>query len=149
MGTRSTITVKGKEHFHSIYCHWDGYISHNGEILFNHYNTFDDAMQLVSNGDISSLGPRCDKPKGHSFDNPVDGCTVYYGRDRGESGTGVKHYNKYQDVPFEEYDYIFDGQWWVNGYETNGYETNGYEILETVINREDSEKCAQDFNHDT
>ena len=36
---------------------------------------------------ISSLGPKMDGGKGHSFDNQLKGQTVFYGRDRGEKGS--------------------------------------------------------------
>lgn len=88
MGTRSDIIVHcvdGK--WRRAYCHWDGYLSHNGRILFDHYTTREQASKLVSLGDMSSLAAKCSKPKGHSYHNKVDGYTVYYGRDRGEKGT--------------------------------------------------------------
>jgi hypothetical protein len=91
MGTRSSIIVeRGDGKFASVYCHWDGYLEHNGRILQEHYNSQARVEELVSHGDMSSLGPRCDKPKGHSFDKRVEGCTVYYGRDRGEKNTEAK-----------------------------------------------------------
>jgi len=85
MGTRSDIIVhRADGKWARVYCHWDGYLSHNGRILFDHYTSQKQAEKLVSHGDMSSLAPRCSKPKGHSFDKPVKGFTVYYGRDRGE-----------------------------------------------------------------
>ena len=85
MGTRSDIIV---EHTNGtwkrIYCHWDGYPEHNGRILHDHYNSQKLAEAVVKPGDMSSLAEKCTKPKGHSYDNRVEGYTVYYGRDRKE-----------------------------------------------------------------
>lgn len=85
MGTRSDIIVhRADGKWHRVYCHWDGYLSHNGKILFDHYTAQKQVEALVAPGDLSSLAPKCTKPKGHSFDEAVKGYCVYYGRDRGE-----------------------------------------------------------------
>lgn len=55
MGTRSRIGVMHGDNVKSVYCHWDGYLEHNGAILLEHYNS-SKANQLVSMGDMSSLG---------------------------------------------------------------------------------------------
>jgi len=87
MATTSSISVFNPETnlWHSVYCHFDGYLSHNGKILFEHYTTLASALKLVSEGDMSVLAPSCDKPDGHTFDDPVKGYCIYYGRDRGEN----------------------------------------------------------------
>lgn len=88
MGTRSDIIVKlANGQWKRIYCHWDGYLSHNGKILFKHYNSQERAEALVEHGDLSILGKQCSKPEGHSYATPVKGYCVYYGRDRGETET--------------------------------------------------------------
>ena len=55
MGTRSRIAVMHGTVCKSVYCHWDGYLEHNGAILQEHYNS-SLANQLVAMGDLSSLG---------------------------------------------------------------------------------------------
>ena len=55
MGTRSLIGVMHGNNCKTVYCHWDGYLEHNGQILYNHYNSAK-ANYLVSLGDLSSLG---------------------------------------------------------------------------------------------
>ena len=55
MGTRSRIGVMHGDKVKSVYCHWDGYLEHNGAILQEHYNS-SKANFLVALGDISSLG---------------------------------------------------------------------------------------------
>ena len=97
-----------------VYCHHDGYLSHNGRILLNFYNTFERVKQLVDGGQMSSLGERPDAPAGHSYKTPVDGHTVYYGRDRGE--TNAQPTIASCEVAFygndPSYKYLFkDGKW--------------------------------------
>lgn len=98
MGTRSDIIVHcGDGMWRRIYCHWDGYLSHNGRILFEHYKDQAKCEQLVALGDLSSLGEEIGEK--HDFDAryKLNGkalkqfqakhgksCTAY-GRDRGES----------------------------------------------------------------
>src|SRR5882672_10337944 len=118
MGTRSDIIVhRADGRWHRIYCYWDGYLSHNGKILFDHYATQAQAEALVALGDMSSLAPRHTKPKGHSFNKPVKGYCVYYGRDRGESDvSGTIADTLAACWPVEdtwtEFTYVWDdGQW--------------------------------------
>lgn len=120
MGTRSDIIVhRADGKWVRVYCHWDGYLDHNGRILFEHYNSQERAEALVAPGDMSSLAEQCTKPKGHSFDKRVEGYTVYYGRDRGETGTEAKVGKTLHEVwpkqdTWTEFTYVWDdGKWWV------------------------------------
>ena len=73
MSTRLRIAIEKQDGtVESIYCHFDGYLSNNGEILQNHYSTKEKMEKLIELGDISSLG-----------DTPEE--TVAYHRDRGEN----------------------------------------------------------------
>lgn len=119
MGTRSTIAVKHQDGTVSqIYCHWDGYLEHNGKMLVEHYETQEKAEALVALGDMSSLDQSIERPEGHTFDKSVSGYSVFYGRDRGERGCEARRF--YSGAEFirsrqsEEYDYIFaDGIWYL------------------------------------
>lgn len=121
MGTRSTIAVvRADGSVKSVYCHWDGYLSHNGQILLDDYNSKELAEKVTSLGDISFLDKRYDPIGEHSYDNAEDGTTILYGRDRGETGVGgnifwdIDMYN--MKNPNQGFDYLFkDGQWTVNG----------------------------------
>lgn len=120
MGTRSDIIGKLRDgKWKRVYCHWDGYLDHNGDILFNHYKTQDRVEALLAPGDMSVLREDCSKPEGHSFDKPAKGCTVYYGRDRGEDGaegiTGETLEAVWPEAgSWTEFTYVWDGsQWWV------------------------------------
>lgn len=120
MGTRSRIGVMHGDVLKSVYCHWDGYLDHNGRILLEHYDSAK-ANHLVALGDISSLDKNVEIPEGveHSFQVPLDGITVFYGRDRGETGCDfqVSHtFNDFLekcDASGAEYYYIMrDGVWY-------------------------------------
>lgn len=92
MGTRSFIVVANpKGDYTGIYCHWDGYPSHNGKLLREHYTTKRLVRNLVNLGDLSSLGERLRPTRpGHSYDNREEGTTVAYFRDRKEKWVVVK-----------------------------------------------------------
>jgi hypothetical protein len=93
MGTRSfNIIANPKGDFTGAYCHWDGYPSHNGRLLLEHYSTKGKARELIRLGTLSSLGKRAKpiNPDLHSFDCKESDTTVAYGRDRGEAWENVK-----------------------------------------------------------
>jgi hypothetical protein len=59
MGTRSRIGYELPDHsVVSVYCHYDGYVEHNGKILVEYYQNRDDVMDLIDGGGISSLRTR-------------------------------------------------------------------------------------------
>jgi hypothetical protein len=64
----------------AVYCHWDGYPSHNGKILNAHYTERSKVQELMDLGDLSSLGPEIGEK--HNFDAPPKGQCNAYGRDR-------------------------------------------------------------------
>lgn len=116
MGTRSRIGVMHGDVLKSVYCHWDGYLDHNGRILLEHYNSAK-ANQLVALGDISSLGK--DIGEKHDFNAETQGWTTFYGRDRGEDGIEWTCHEDFQsflehcDNCGAEYYYIMrDGVWY-------------------------------------
>ena len=127
MGTRSRIAVMHGDVCKSIYCHWDGYLEHNGRILQEHYDS-SKANRLVALGDMSSL--RADIGEKHAFskfDTPdietrvhnEDWCT-FYGRDRGEKDTEWKVAHSFDEFVEQcnncgaEYFYVMnDGVWYV------------------------------------
>ena len=99
MATRSIIAIHFKDQKENngwpylyVYCHWDGYPEHHLPILQHSYNTHEKALELIKGGDISILDHSCAKPEGkHDFDimGRQEGFTLYYGRDRGETGKGI------------------------------------------------------------
>ena len=135
MATRSTIALEYADGtVDQIYCHWDGYLEHNGAILNEFYSNSVDVNRLIATGDISSLGARVGEKMefdhrwadsdyikaGNTYASPQ---CIFYGRDRGEKETEFMSFNDEQAF-LEEYDgrgaeffYLFDnGVWYVKSY---------------------------------
>jgi hypothetical protein len=122
MATRSTIALEFADGtVEQVYCHWDGYLEHNGEILRDHYSDPFVLRDLIDMGDMSSLGTQIGQA--HPFSphsSPEDskayeeakaaGYCTFYARDRGETGTGAKKFADFEDYrknhQYEEYEYI-------------------------------------------
>lgn len=138
MGTRSAIGVMHGNKCKAVYCHWDGYIDHNGRILQEHYNSAK-ANHLVALGSMSSLKPNVEIPEGveHSFEKPAEGITVFYGRDRGEEGNEfrVSFSDKelFEQFDWCEYFYVMNNGVW---YVSQGPES-GWKVLADAIREED------------
>jgi len=120
MATRSTIALEFADGtVEQIYCHWDGYLAHNGHILQNHYSNPFTLRDLIDLGDISSLGKIVGTKhdfshydSGYTLDeyNELYGeMTTFCARDRGEE-LRVRKFKNYADYvenhQYEEYDYI-------------------------------------------
>ena len=98
MGTRSMIAIQNpySKDVRAVYCHWDGYLEHNGAILQKHYAASSKVNNLIALGDISSLRPEIGEKHAFSrLETPMDeevyeklygNMTTFYGRDRGETG---------------------------------------------------------------
>jgi len=130
MGTRSRIGVMHGDKVKSIYCHWDGYLSHNGRLLQDHYDSAK-ANNLVAMGDMSSLGrvigeahpfsPHTSAEDAALYEHAKDqGYCTFYARDRGETGTEFRvahtfaEFLEQADGCGAEYYYIIkDGVWYV------------------------------------
>jgi len=129
MGTRSRIGVMHGDNVKSVYCHWDGYLEHNGAILQEHYDSVK-ANQLVALGDLSSLKPEIGiqhafgyhgtEISAEDYETQFGNMCTFYGRDRGEKGTEWKTHTNFVDFFAEvegswgEWYYIMrDGVWYV------------------------------------
>jgi len=118
MGTRSMIAIQNpySKDVRAVYCHWDGYLAHNGAILQKHYSASPKVNNLIALGDMSSLGTQLGEA--HPFSphtNEADklayeaakeaGYCTFYTRDRGE------------DAPFKVFPTLakaeayFEGSW--------------------------------------
>jgi hypothetical protein len=107
MATRSTISIQYSDGaVKTVYCHWDGYPSNVGQILVEHFVTEDKVEKLLGLGSISNLAASIECPAGHSFDTPVKGHTVFYGRDRGED-EGNYLSKDWASVEKQEFNYLF------------------------------------------
>jgi hypothetical protein len=138
MGTRSFIIVANpKGDFTGVYCHWDGYPSHNGRILLKHYSSKAKTRELVNLGWLSSLGKRAKplNPETHSYIFREKDTTVAYGRDRGESNAKPAKAETLAELVQEasdcwcEYVYMFwNGHWSYNTI-TNAQDVKVWEPL--------------------
>jgi hypothetical protein len=130
MGTRSRIGVMHGDKVKSVYCHWDGYLAHNGKLLQENYDSAK-ANHLVSLGDMSSL--RAEIGIKHPFsgydvtpnitsqkyDELYGDMCTFYGRDREETDVDFKVALTFQEFVDQcnncdaEYYYIMrDGVWY-------------------------------------
>lgn len=112
MSTRSSISmIKEDGSVSQVYCHWDGYISNNGIILFNYYQNVDKIKKLISLGDMSSLKPEVEPNGYHTYNSPQDNVTIFYGRDRGEKNTKPQQFKNIKEFlqggNFEGYNYVY------------------------------------------
>jgi len=114
MSTRSTIAKLGKDGIiKAVYCHFDGYLEHNGALLNEHYKDEDKVDKLLEQGDISSLGKDIgievdfNKPTFNKEDDFAYQCKFYH-RDRGE------------DLMFNEFESDIEYIEWAND-ASNGF----------------------------
>jgi len=153
MATRSTIALEYADGtVGQVYCHWDGYLEHNGAILFKHYVDPFKTRELLDQGDISSLGSvvgekhdfsRLDSQiPAEDYERLYGHMTTFYGRDRGESGTMQKSFKDFADYEenfqHEEFAYILrkDGNWYVKAYQ------GPFELLADALSKCKEEECV-------
>jgi len=98
MSTRSRIGIEHSDgKITSVYCHHDGYLSDVGKTLYNHYNTEDRILELLTHGDMSSLGDTIESCE--FYGNPADAALTHYTESQ---------FREYA----EEYNYLFrNGEW--------------------------------------
>lgn len=149
MATRSAIGIKHGDVIKAVYCHWDGYVDYNGQILHHFYTDSVKVNNLIALGDLSSLG--ADIGTKHDFgigwpDNetvPVGDtdlfanpeCT-YYGRDRDDPSpfrtflSEADFVDHFDGMGAEVY-YLFDhGVWYVKEYQRD------FQPLHEVLSKE-------------
>jgi hypothetical protein len=157
MGTRSTIALEFADGtVEQVYCHWDGYLAHNGQILLKHYSNPFILRDLIDLGDISSLKPTIGTQHAFShFGTTLDQeaytflygeMTTFYGRDRGETGAEKKSFVDFQDYlahhQYEEYEYILRN---VNGKATwfvSDHDGAYVELEQAIMDEQDNEATA-------
>lgn len=158
MGTRSRIGVMHGDKCKSVYAHWDGYLSHNGAILQEHYDSAK-ANHLVALGDISSLAKLIGEAHPFSphdlpeemrnmthgeFEAKFGDMTTFYGRDRGEKDVDFKVSQSFEeflelcDGTGAEYFYIMkDGIWYCGAlYAVEGMIPNTLYVLSEQLAKE-------------
>ena len=130
MATRSTIALEFADGtIGQVYCHWDGYLAHNGKMLQEYYSNPFVLRDLIDLGSLSSLRPQIGTKHPFSmfeanmtqdeYANLYRDMCTFYGRDRGEGQYEATYFKDYLhflvDGQQEEYDYILRN---VNGVAT-------------------------------
>jgi len=145
MATRSAIGIKLSDSIiMAAYCHWDGYLQGVGQTLLDNYKTPQDIANLLSLGDMSSLGSSIGRK--HSFSQfegdrasydeaEREGWTTYYGRDRDESDCGPMLFTNETEFRTEydnrgaEYFYLFqNNEWTVTSYDETEFSSLAMEL---------------------
>ncbi len=121
MATRSYIGVQKPDgSIEAVYCHFDGYPQGVGHTLHTYHNSLLAAASILELGDLSYLAEKLAPEPGevHKFGNAIEGVTVAYMRDRGETGLeartfpNVKTFTQAAKDSWAEYVYLFrDGAW--------------------------------------
>jgi hypothetical protein len=108
----------------AVYCHWDGYLEHNGSLLQKHYSASPKVNNLIALGDLSSLRPEIgekhlfsslqidDKAERAAYEETVKDMCTFYTRDRGEDAPfkvfpTLKKAETYFEGSWCEYLYVF------------------------------------------
>lgn len=150
MATRSTIALEFADGtIGQVYAHWDGYLAHNGKMLFEYYSNPFILRDLIDLGSISSLAPTIGTKHPFSmfeanmtqdeFANLYRDMCTFYERDRGETNTDATYFTDYEhflvDGQEEEYDYILRN---VNGVATWFVSDHGsdYKLLTEALAEE-------------
>jgi hypothetical protein len=118
MGTRSTIALEFADGtVEQVYCHWDGYLEHNGKILQEHYSDPFKLRDLIDLGGFSSLEATVEGTAATAYTQRGEDLSINKFKD-------IEDY--YANVYGEEYDYILSknwagkAQWYVRSYATEG-----------------------------
>lgn len=79
MATRSTIGILNSDNtITEIYCHWDGYIAHNGYILNRFYKTEKQVRALINGGAINNLGITPERISDKQHEEEYSNKTILY-----------------------------------------------------------------------
>jgi hypothetical protein len=165
MGTRSRIGVMHGDKCKSVYCHWDGYLAHNGRMLLDHYDSAK-ANHLVALGDLSVLAPEIGEKHPFSphdlpeemrnmthgeFEAKFGNMCTFYGRDRGETGTDFvvnqtfAEFLEQCDSGGVEFYYIMqDGQWYCGTTYSSGKLAGQLVLLADALAEHDIEVAQEE-----
>ena len=157
MATRSTIALEFADGtIGQVYCHWDGYLAHNGKMLMEYYSNPFILRDLIDLGSLSSLRPQIGTKHPFSmfeanmtqdeYANRYRDMCTFYERDRGERSADATYFKDYLhflvDGQAEEYDYILrniDGvaTWFVSDHDGD------FVTLKSAI-MDEEDRIAQD-----
>ena len=157
MSTHATIAIHNDDNtYTAIYLHWDGYIEAAGKTLNEHYNDETTIRQLMSLGDLSTLGEKPEDPGYlwkyeagiHGTDTDYEtfyaayrtltdlNCKSY--RSRGEKHIDARAYTTEQELKDdrEEYLYLWDKE---TGWRVTGAYVNDWKPLTEALAETESE----------
>ena len=159
MSERSHIGIKTGTKIEFIYCHHSGSLSENGVLLNMFYKDVNKVQELISLGDISSLGYNIKSPNGFSklsdyaknqvnclMDTHIKTSFVYaYSRDKGEKDVGKPSKTNLKNFLLhgEEYNYLFDvdKKKWYLCYMVQGKKVV-YDLNSILTNKDYFDKCV-------
>jgi len=148
--TRSHVGIIDKRgKITSTYIHYDGYPEGVGATVLNHFADTKKVKELLKLGryGISYLEQGIEGGEGHSFNTPIDGQTVFYGRDRGQVGSRYDstfkadqrdlqdYLSDVSNDAMAEYVYLWDEaakQWMYAEVGTRDGRMQGLKVLENV-----------------
>lgn len=138
MATRSTIALEYADGtVDQIYCHWDGYLEHNGKILQELWQDPFKVQEMMNLGDMSALGNFIGEK--HDFNDIDNRACTFYGRDRGEKSVSAKRFVNFDAYQLsrqcEEYNYILrtDGKWYFSVNKEMYYVSLTSEMFTTAV----------------
>jgi len=106
MSTRSNIVLlRDNGSCSAIYCHYDGYLEHNGKMLLDNYTSTQDVRALVALGDIRALKPTLDEMVEEEY------------KELPQNFSTLRGYMSQVDTLFIEFIYLWseeDESWWVS-----------------------------------
>ena len=108
MSTRSNIAILNNDGtVTAIYCHFDGYLEHNGLILSKYYSELQKARALINGGDLSVLTPNINPPDFNQFGSESPGDT------QSRKYSSILELCKSIEKSNIEYLYLYiGGDWW-------------------------------------
>ena len=103
MSTRSNIAYEEDGVVKVAFCRQDGYLDHTGRMLFDHYNSFEKAKELVDLGSYQSIKPE------------INDISLYSAITRPpDTYRSIRSYMHHVDAQEIEYIYMWEKKmWWI------------------------------------
>ena len=123
MSTNSSIAaVLADGSVAQVFCHWDGGLTFNGKILFEHYTDLAKIDELLVKGNLSSLAETVEECR---FNTPYSKCNIFESAEDYRSASFIN----------EEFNYLFqDGEWFVKYKNSNAFADLSFELeLNNII----------------
>ena len=106
MSTRSNIAYEEDGVVKVAFCRQDGYLDHTGRMLFDHYNSFEKAKELVDLGSYQSIKPDVESIGKNS------GSLSHHLNTRTDTYRSIRSYMYHVDAQEIEYIYMWEKKMW-------------------------------------